>query len=61
MQLRNCGFGDPQILEICSAVSVLAKYGIIAMGLGNELPRQNKGVGRMHPYERLNDRSRRFF
>ncbi|KAJ8941937.1 hypothetical protein NQ318_013270, partial [Aromia moschata] len=40
MQLRNSGFADAQIAEICAAVSVLAKYGIIAVGLG---------IGGAHP------------
>lgn len=34
MQLRNTGFSDSHIVEICAALSVLAKYGILAMGLG---------------------------
>lgn len=40
MQLRNSGFSDVQVAEICAAVSVLAKYGIIAVGLG---------IGGTHP------------
>jgi RNA-binding protein Nova len=34
LQLRNTGFSDSHIVEICAALSVLAKYGILAMGLG---------------------------
>ncbi|XP_018571827.1 RNA-binding protein Nova-1 isoform X1 [Anoplophora glabripennis] len=40
MQLRNSGFSDTQVAEICAAVTVLAKYGIIAVGLG---------IGSAHP------------
>lgn len=34
LQLRNAGYSEAQLLEICAALSVLAKYGILAMGLG---------------------------
>lgn len=34
LQLRNTGYSEPQLVEICAALSVLAKYGILAMGLG---------------------------
>lgn len=34
IQLRNAGFTESHIIEICAAVSVLAKYGILAVGLG---------------------------
>nr|XP_023015524.1 RNA-binding protein Nova-1 [Leptinotarsa decemlineata] len=40
LQLRNTGYGDNQIVEICAALSVLAKYGIISVGLG---------IGSTHP------------
>lgn len=32
--LRNAGYTEPQLVEICAALAVLAKYGILAMGLG---------------------------
>lgn len=32
--MRNSGFTETHIAEICSAVTVLAKYGILAVGLG---------------------------
>lgn len=36
LQLRNTGFSDSQIVEICAALSVLAKYGILpGLGLGS--------------------------
>lgn len=34
MTLRNSGYTESQMAEICAALSVLAKYGILAMGLG---------------------------
>ncbi|XP_076268725.1 RNA-binding protein Nova-1-like protein passilla isoform X2 [Rhynchophorus ferrugineus] len=34
MQLRSAGMGDPSITEICSALAVLAKYGILGLGIG---------------------------
>ncbi|KAF2905867.1 hypothetical protein ILUMI_00308 [Ignelater luminosus] len=34
LTLRNSGYTESQMVEICAALSVLAKYGILAMGLG---------------------------
>ncbi|XP_025829185.1 RNA-binding protein Nova-1 isoform X3 [Agrilus planipennis] len=34
LQLRSSGFTEAQLVEICAALSVLAKYGILGMGLG---------------------------
>ncbi|XP_017769218.1 PREDICTED: RNA-binding protein Nova-1 isoform X2 [Nicrophorus vespilloides] len=34
IHLRSTGYSEPQVVEICAALSVLAKYGILAMGLG---------------------------
>ncbi|KAK4884374.1 hypothetical protein RN001_000645 [Aquatica leii] len=34
LTLRNSGYTDSQMVEICAAISVLAKYGVLAMGLG---------------------------
>ncbi|CAH1985603.1 unnamed protein product [Acanthoscelides obtectus] len=35
VQLRNSGYADSQIVEVCQAITVLVKYGIIGIGLGN--------------------------
>lgn len=40
MQLRTTGLADAQIVEICAALAVLAKYGVISVGLG---------IGQAHP------------
>ncbi|XP_050510590.1 RNA-binding protein Pasilla isoform X1 [Diabrotica virgifera virgifera] len=40
MQLRTSGLADSQIVEICAALAVLAKYGVISVGLG---------IGQAHP------------
>ncbi|CAH1985602.1 unnamed protein product [Acanthoscelides obtectus] len=34
VQLRNSGYADSQIVEVCQAITVLVKYGIIGIGLG---------------------------
>lgn len=34
LTLRNAGYTEAQLVEILAALSVLAKYGILAMGLG---------------------------
>ncbi|VEN63972.1 unnamed protein product [Callosobruchus maculatus] len=34
VQLRNTGYADSQIVEVCQAITVLVKYGIIGIGLG---------------------------
>ncbi|XP_030764703.1 RNA-binding protein Nova-1 isoform X2 [Sitophilus oryzae] len=34
IQLRSTGLTDPHIAEICAALTVLAKYGILGVGLG---------------------------
>ncbi|KAK9702039.1 KH domain [Popillia japonica] len=42
MQLRTSGYSEPQLMEICAALSVLAKYGILAtLGLGGAGGLQN--------------------
>lgn len=40
IQLRSTGYSESQVVEICAALSVLSKYGILAMGLG---------IGSAHP------------
>ncbi|CAG9813646.1 unnamed protein product [Phaedon cochleariae] len=45
VQLRSSGFGDSQIVEICTALTVLAKYGIISVGLDCFFP----GISGAHP------------
>lgn len=37
MQLRSTGLPDAQVVEICAALAVLAKYGVISVGLGNNI------------------------
>ncbi|XP_057656918.1 RNA-binding protein Pasilla isoform X5 [Diorhabda carinulata] len=43
MQLRSSGLADAQIVEICAALAVLAKNGVISVGLGTNTaaPRTN--------------------
>ncbi|XP_056639428.1 RNA-binding protein Pasilla isoform X2 [Diorhabda carinulata] len=38
MQLRSSGLADAQIVEICAALAVLAKNGVISVGLGISQP-----------------------
>lgn len=40
IHLRGAGYSETQLVEICAALSVLNKYGILAMGLG---------IGAAHP------------
>lgn len=32
--MRNSGYSDPVIAEVCAALGILAKYGILGIGLG---------------------------